>query len=83
MGLTCSLHEFHLSSFAMVDQHEMDGNHLILRCSLHDPRNVFKFQALIDCGTTNYAFIDKDYTHLHHLPLHLLTSPKNLIMIDG
>jgi hypothetical protein len=44
---------------------------------------VIKSHALIDCGTTYYAFIDEDYAHHHHLPLHLLKSPKNLTVIDG
>jgi predicted aspartyl protease len=61
----------------------MDGNHLIIMCTLHDQGNVVKLHALIDCGTTSYAFIDEDYVHHHHLSLHLLKSPRNLTVIDG
>jgi hypothetical protein len=82
MGLTCPLHEFCLSSFAIVDQNEMDGNHLIITYMLHDQGNVMKFHALIDCGATSYAFIDEDYTHRYHLTLHLPKSPRNLTIID-
>jgi hypothetical protein len=35
MGLTCSLHAFCLSGFAIVDPNEMDGNYLIVMCTLH------------------------------------------------
>jgi hypothetical protein len=83
MGLTCSLHEFCLSSFAIVDQNKMDGDHLIVTCTLHDQANMIKFHALIDCGTTGYAFIDEDYIRHHHLLLQLLKSPRDLTIIDG
>jgi hypothetical protein len=83
MELTCSLHGFCLSSFTIVDQNEMDRNHLIVTCTLHVQGNVIKSHALIDCGTTSYVFIDEDYAYHHHLPLHFLKSPKNLIVIDG
>jgi hypothetical protein len=83
MGLTYPLHKFRLSGFAIVDQNEMDGNHLVIMCTLHDQGDVIKSHALIDCGTTGYAFIDKDYTHCHHLPLHHLKSLRNLTVIDG
>jgi hypothetical protein len=61
----------------------MNENHLIITCNLHDQRNVIKFHALIDCGTTGYAFIAEDYACHHYLPLHLLKSPGTLTIIDG
>jgi hypothetical protein len=83
MELTYPLHEFRLSSFAVVYQNKMDGNHLIVTCTLHDQGNVIKFPVLIDCSVTSYVVIDEDYAHHHHLPLHLLKSPRNLTIIDG
>jgi hypothetical protein len=44
---------------------------------------VIKFHALIDCGTTSYAFIDEDYACYYHLLLHFLKLPKNLTVNDG
>jgi hypothetical protein len=82
MGLTCPLHEFHLCSFTIVDYNEMNGNHLIVTCSLHDQGHVIKSHVPIDCSTTSDAFIDKDYAYCCHLPLHLLKLPSNLIIID-
>jgi predicted aspartyl protease len=61
----------------------MDGNHLIVTCTLHDQGNVIKYHTLIDCGTTGYAFIDEDYARCHNIPLHLLKSPRNLTVING
>jgi hypothetical protein len=44
---------------------------------------MIKSHALIDYGATGYAFIAEGFAHRHHLPLHLLKSPKNLTIIDG
>jgi hypothetical protein len=67
----------------MVDQNEMDGNHNIVMCTLHDQGNVIESHALIDCSTTSYAFVDEDYDWYHHLFSHLLKSPRNFTFIDG
>jgi predicted aspartyl protease len=83
MGWRCHLHEFQVSSFAIVDQNTIDGNHLIGICTLHDQGNVIISHSLIDCGTTGYAFRDKECARHHHLPLHLLKSPRNLTIMDG
>jgi hypothetical protein len=82
MGLTCPLQGFRLSGFAIVDQNEMDRNHLIVTYTLHDLGNVIKSHTLIHCGTTSYAFIDKKYACHHHLPSHLFKSLSNLTIID-
>jgi hypothetical protein len=82
MGPTCPLNEFLSSGFAIVDQNEMDGNPLIVSCTLHDQGNVIKLYALIDYGTTGYAFIDEDNIRSHHISLHL-ELPRNLNIIDG
>jgi hypothetical protein len=82
MGLSYLSHELHLSGCSIVKQNEIDGNHLIVTFTLHASRSVIKSHILIDCGTTGHAFIKKDYTHHHHLPLHLLKLPRNLTVID-
>jgi hypothetical protein len=60
----------------------MDQNHLIVVCTLHDQGNVIKSHTMIDCGTTGFAFKDKDYAHHHYLPLHYLKLPKHITVID-
>jgi predicted aspartyl protease len=67
----------------MVNQNDIDRNYLIVTCTLHDQANVIKSYTVIDCGANSYAFIDEDYAHYCHLPLHLLKLPKNLTIIDG
>jgi hypothetical protein len=78
---SCPSHNLHLSGFATVDQNEMDGNHLIVTCTLHDQGNVMKSHALIDCGMTCYVFIDENYVCYWYLLLHLLNLPRNLTII--
>jgi hypothetical protein len=83
MGLTCPLHEFHLSGFTIVDQNEMDGHHLIVTCTLYDQENMIKSHTLIDYGATRFTFLDKGKACHHHLPLHYLKLPRNFTVIDG
>jgi hypothetical protein len=72
-----------LSGFTIVDQNEMDGHYLIVKCTLHNQGNVIKSHALIDYGVTGNTFIDEDSACHHHLPLYLLKLPRNLTSIDG
>jgi hypothetical protein len=60
----------------------MDGNYLIVTCSLHDQGNVINAHALIDWGASGLTCREKDNTHYHHLPLLLLMSYRNLTVID-
>jgi hypothetical protein len=66
----------------MVGQNVMDGNYLIVMCTLHEEGNMIKSHTLIDRSATSYAFVDKDYARCHHPPLYLLKSPGNLTVID-
>jgi hypothetical protein len=45
----------------MVDQMEMNRNYLVGKWTQHDQVNIIKSHALIDCGVTSVAFIDKDH----------------------
>ena len=74
---------FLLSSSAIVDPQEMHGLHMIVTCSLHDNNKMIKTHALIDCGATGYAFIDKQFARRNNLPLYKLKSPRTLHVIDG
>jgi predicted aspartyl protease len=61
----------------------IDGNHLIVMCTLSLDSKEIPTHALIDCGATSYAFIDQDFVNHHHLPLCLLKTPHALEVIDG
>jgi predicted aspartyl protease len=61
----------------------MDGNHLVVTCTLSLDSKEIPTHALIDCGATGYALIDQDFANHHHLPLHPLKTPHTLEVIDG
>jgi predicted aspartyl protease len=61
----------------------MDGNHLVVMCTISLDSKEISTHALIDCGATSYAFIDQDFANHHHLPLHPLKTPRTLEVIDG
>jgi transposase InsO family protein len=61
----------------------MDGNHLVVTCSLSDSDNKIQTHALIDCGATGFAFIDEEFARQHHFPQYALRVPRALEVIDG
>jgi hypothetical protein len=61
----------------------MDGEHLVVSCSLNDNQTPIRSHALVDCGATGIAFIDEEFSRCHNLPLYKLRSPRSLEVIDG
>jgi hypothetical protein len=43
----------------------MDGNHLVVTCTLSLNHKEIPTHALIDCRATGYAFIDQDFANPH------------------
>jgi hypothetical protein len=66
-----------------IKEGSMDGNHLIVMCTLSLDSKEIPTHTLIDCGATGYAFIDKDFANYYHLPLRLLKTPCTLQVING
>jgi predicted aspartyl protease len=67
---------------AAIEERGMDGKHLVVTCALSLNNCKIPTHALIDCGATGYAFIDKDFAELHQLPLYPLETPRALEVID-
>ena len=67
----------------IIEEGSLDGNHLVVTCTLTDSTNKIRTHVLIDCGATGYAFIDENFTCHHQLPLHKLKTPHDLEVIDG
>jgi predicted aspartyl protease len=61
----------------------MDGNHLVVMCTLSLDSKEIPTHALIDCGATGYAFINQDFVNHYYLLLYLLKTPCALEVIDG
>src|SRR5271169_1965960 len=78
---------FLLSGFSVsetiLEEGSMDGNHLVITCTLSDNENKIRTHALIDSGATGYSFIDEDFARHHNLPLYKLSTPRSLEVIDG
>jgi hypothetical protein len=78
---------FSISSSAVKDvaikEGSMDGNHLVVTCTLSLDSKEIPTHTLINCGATGYAFINQDFANHYHLPLHLLKTPCALEVIHG
>jgi predicted aspartyl protease len=68
---------------AAIEERGMHGEHLIVTCALSLNNHKIPTHALIDCGATGYAFIDKDFAELHQLPLYPRKTSRALEVIDG
>jgi len=73
---------FRLSSLS-VGEGLMEGKHLVVLCRISFGNRTVAAHALIDCGATGIAFIDKDFARHHQLPLTPLQHPRSLEVIDG
>jgi hypothetical protein len=60
---------FGISQFSIqsaeIKEFSMESKHLIVKCSLKIGDKLIDTHALIDCGATGIAFIDKDFVHHH------------------
>jgi predicted aspartyl protease len=63
---------------AAIKERGMDGKHLIVTYALSLNNHKIPTHAIIDCGATGYAFMDKDFAELHQLPLYPLKTPPSL-----
>ena len=61
----------------------MDGEHLVVNCTIDDQGKQIRSHALIDSGATGYAFIDEEFAFSRGLPLYRLKEPRELEVIDG
>jgi hypothetical protein len=65
-----------------IEEGSMDGKHLVMMCDLSFNYRKIPTHALINCGVTGYAFVDQAFAIHHKLPLHPLTTPWVLKVID-
>jgi hypothetical protein len=71
------------SSLSNKQESELDGNHLIVPCTLSNHDLRIDTHALIDCGCTGYSFMNDKFTRPHNFPHHQLKTPKTIEVIDG
>jgi predicted aspartyl protease len=61
----------------------MESKHLVVKCSLKIGDKLIDTHALIDCGATGIAFIDKEFVRHHQLEEIKLKESRELEVIDG
>jgi predicted aspartyl protease len=61
----------------------LDGEHLVVNCTIDDQGRQTCSHTLIDSGATGYAFIDEEFAISRGLPLYRLKEPRTLEVIDG
>ena len=72
-----------ISTFSVLEQ-EMDGNQLIVVCSIsQNKKSIVPTHALIDTGASGYAFIDEDFVRRHELKMKNLRTEREIDVIDG
>jgi hypothetical protein len=62
---------------------EIDGNHLIIPCTLSDHDIKMDTHALVDCRCTGLSFMNEAFARQHHFPHYQLKKPKTAQVIDG
>jgi hypothetical protein len=61
----------------------MESKHLVVKYTLKIGDKLVDTHALIDCGATGIAFIDKDFVRHHQLEEKELKEARELEVIDG
>jgi predicted aspartyl protease len=61
----------------------MDGNHVIVMCTLPFNSKEIPTQTLIDWGATGYAFVHQDFADHHELPRNPLKPACTIHVMDG
>ena len=78
---------FGISQFSIqsaeIKESSMESKHLVVKCSLKIEDKIIDTHALIDCGATGIAFIDKDFVRHHQIQEKELKDPRELEVIDG
>jgi hypothetical protein len=71
------------SSLSNKQESELDGNHLIVPCTLSDHDLRIDTHALIDCRCTGYSFMNDEFARQHNFPRYQLKNPKTVKVIHG
>lgn len=83
----CSLSAFSYSGFAVSDvevvEGRIEGNHMVVNCTININSTPIKTIALLDMGDTGYAFIDQKFVHHHNALLEPVKLSCTLEVIDG
>ena len=62
---------------------ELDEQHIVIACTLSFGDTHIQTRALIDCGASDFSFVDDEFARRHRIPLTPLPEPRPLEVIDG
>ena len=66
-----------------VKEESLDENHILISTQIQDESSLISTHALVDCGATSFAFMDKKFACGHNFPLFKLKKPRCREVIDG
>jgi hypothetical protein len=61
----------------------MDGNHLVIPCTLSNHDIKIDTHGLVDCECTGLSFMNEAFTHQYYFPRYQLKNSKTVEVIDG
>jgi hypothetical protein len=61
----------------------MDGNHLVVPCTLSDHDIKINTHVLVDCGCTGLSFMNQAFASQHNFPRYQLKNPKIVEVIGS
>ena len=82
-----ALHDIlHISNCSLqsdVKEESLDENYIVISTEIQNESSLISTHTLVDCGATDFAFIDEGFAHGHDFPLFKLKKPCCLEVIDG
>lgn len=82
MNASFGMSQFSIS-IAEIKETFMDSKHLVMKYSLKVEEKIIDTHALIDCGATGIAFIDKDFVRNYGLHEKEQKETRELEVMDG
>lgn len=78
---------FSVSGYAVLDvevvERWMEGNQIIVTCTININFTSVKIIPLLEIGVTGYVLIDRNFAHHYNTMLQHLKALKTLEVIDG
>lgn len=71
------------SAFSSPGEGILEGNHLVVYCSITSGKNKIVSYALLDCAAMGFAFVHEQFASQHNLPRYQLPVPRSLEVIDS
>ena len=71
-----------ISACSLMEE-SLEGDHLVLSCTLSNGNDIINAYSMIDCGASGKAFIDLSFVQFYKIPLHHLSQPQIVTVVNG